>query len=110
MKEINALTHQLITVTNDSYINAQYVCELLSKLAQENLTTPITLVLDNAKYQKCILVAELATQLKIELHYLPSYSPNLNIIERLWKYVKTSCLNGKYYANFALFTASILKV
>ena len=43
-------------------------------------------MLDNAKYQKYILVAELATQLKIELHYLPSYSPNLNIIERLWKY------------------------
>ena len=66
-------------------------------------------MLDNAKYQKCILVAELATHLKIELLYLPSYSPNLNIIERLWKYVKKSCLNGKYYENFALFTADIIK-
>jgi transposase len=106
---INAFTHKLITVTNDSYINAQSVCELLRKLAQEHLTTPITIVLDNAKYQKCILVAELAAQLKIELLYLPSYSPNLNIIERLWKYVKKSCLNGKYYENFAIFTAGILK-
>ena len=61
------------------------VCELLGKLAQENLTTPIPLVLDNAKYQRCILVAELATHLGIELLYLPSYSPNFNIIRRLWK-------------------------
>ena len=50
-------------------------------------------MLDNAKYQKWILVAELATHLKILLLYLQSYSPNLNSIERLWKYVKKSCLN-----------------
>ena len=85
------------------------MCKLLRKLAQENLTTPIILVLDNAKYQNYILVSELATNLKIKLPYLPSYSPNLNIIKRLWMYVKNSCLNGTYYKNFALFTAGILK-
>ena len=105
---IDAITHQLITVTNDSYINAQSVCTLLRKLAEENLTIPITIVLDNAKYQKCKLVTELAIQLNITLLYLPPYSPNLNIIERLWKYVKKDCLNGKYYENFALFTSGII--
>jgi transposase len=53
---------------------------------------PITLVLDNAKYQKCQPVREVAETLGIELLYLPSYSPNLNLIERLWKLVKKPCL------------------
>jgi transposase len=48
---------------------------------------PITLVLDNARYQKCKIVEELALSLSIELLYLPSYSPNLNLIERRWKLI-----------------------
>jgi transposase len=85
---LNAINHEVITVTNDSYINALSVCELLGKLAALNLSIPITLVLDNARYQKCQLVQDLAKSLDIELLYLPSYSPNLNLIERLWKFVK----------------------
>ena len=57
---LNAITHEVITVTNDSYINALSVCELLKKLADLNLDIPITLVLDNARYQKCQLVQNLA--------------------------------------------------
>ena len=104
---INAITHQLITVTNTSYINANSVCELLHKLAKLHANTPITLILDNARYQKCVIVTALAQQLNIELLYLPSYSPNLNLIERLWKFVKKKCLNGRYYATFAEFTVAI---
>ena len=87
---LNAVTHELITVTNDSYINAQSVCELLHKIAALGLTIPISLVLDNARYQKCALVFDLAQSLNIELLYLTTYSPNLNLIERLWKFVKKS--------------------
>ena len=83
---LNAITHEVVTVTNDTYINAYCVCQLLSKLAALGLSIPITLVLDNARYQKCKLVQELADSLGIELLYLPSYSPNLNLIERLWKF------------------------
>ncbi len=83
---LNAITHEVITVTNDTYINSESVCQLLHKLAALGLSIPITLVLDNARYQKCRLVQELADSLDIELLYLPSYSPNLNLIERLWKY------------------------
>jgi hypothetical protein len=70
---LNAVTHELITVTNDTYINAQSVCELLHKLAAL-IVYPITLVLDNARYQKCALVFELAQSLNIELLYLTTYS------------------------------------
>ena len=62
---------------------------------------------DNARYQKCALVQELARSLGIALLYLPAYSPNLNLIERLWKWVKKQCLYGKYYPTSADFQAAI---
>lgn len=62
---LNAITHEVITVTNETYINAESVCELLRKIAELSLSIPITLVLDNARYQKCQLVKELAETLGI---------------------------------------------
>lgn len=103
---LNAITKKLEMVTNDTYITSIQVCELLTKLA-ENATLPITIVLDNARYQKCALVMELAQTLGIELLWLPSYSPNLNLIERLWKLTKKECLNSKYYNHFSLFSGAI---
>jgi transposase len=85
---LNAVSHELITVTNESYITAESVCQLLHKLAALHLEVPITLFLDNARYQRCALVQTTAASLKIELCLLPAYSPNLNLIERLWKFIK----------------------
>ena len=104
---LNALTHELITVTNDTYITAESLCALLEKLAALNLTVPITVFLDNARYQKCALIRATAACLNIELCYLPAYSPNLNLIERVWKFVKKQTLYSKYYADFAAFRAAI---
>jgi len=104
---LNAITHELITVTNDTYINAPSFCDLLWRISRLNIRVPITLVLDNARYQKCKLVWELAESLDIELLYLPPYSPNLNLIERLWKFVKKQCLYSKYYSEFKDFKNAI---
>lgn len=104
---LNTITHQLISVTNETYITSREVCELLNLLAKQGLKLPITLFLDNARYQKCALVINTAEQLKIELCFLPSYSPNLNLIERLWRFVKKECLYSVYYSNFTLFKNSI---
>lgn len=104
---LNAVTHELIMVSNETYINAQSVCELLNKIAALGLSIPITLVLDNARYQKCALVMEFAQSLNIELLYLTTYSPNLNLIERLWKFVKKQCLYSIYYADFNAFKEAI---
>jgi transposase len=68
----------------------------------------LTIVLDNARYQRCAVVQEMATSLGIELLFLPPYSPNLNLIERLWKFVKKRCLYGKYYAESATFQQAIV--
>jgi len=105
---LNAITHQLITLSSDSYINAQSLCMLLHKLAALNLALPVTLFLDNARYQKCALVQRLAERLNIELSYLPPYSPNLNLIERLWRFVKKQSLYSKYYPDFPAFKAAII--
>jgi transposase len=103
---LNAITKQLITVTNNTYITSIQVCELLQLIAAQTIG-PVTLVLDNARYQRCKLVMELADQLKIELLFLPPYSPNLNLIERLWKFTKKKCLNSRYHNDFCSFKQAI---
>ena len=104
---LNAMSHEMVMITNETYINALSVCDLLNQLAALALSIPITLVLDNARYQKGAVVSELAAQLGIELLYLPSYSPNLNLIERLWKFVKKKCLYSIYYPDFESFKGAI---
>jgi transposase len=107
---INAVTQEIITITNEAYINAESVCQLLRKLAALGLDIPITLVLDNARYQKCAVVFEFAEELGITLLYLPAYSPHLNLIERLWRFVRKECLYSKYYADFTAFKSAIAMV
>ena len=104
---LDAISHEMITVTNTGYINAVSVCEMLSKIAIKYSNIPVSIVLDNARYQKCKLVQEFADSLGIELLYLPPYSPNLNLIERVWKFVKKKCLYSKYYADFDSFVHAI---
>ena len=67
----NAVTRQLIAVTNTTVVNTETMCELLRKIAALGLTGPITLVLDNARYQHNAAVKALATQLGITLLFLP---------------------------------------
>ena len=106
---LNAITHEMVTFTNDSYINAQSVCALLEKITKLYVGLPITIFLDNARYQRCALVMEKAKSLNIELCFLPAYSPNLNLIERTWKFVKKKCLYSHYYEKFPAFQEAISK-
>jgi len=104
---VDALTKEIFTITNNTYINAESVCLLLTKIAAKYTGEVITIVLDNARYQKCNLVLQHAAQLGIELLFLPSYSPHLNLIERLWRYVRKECLYSKYYPKFDDFQHAI---
>ena len=106
----DAVTRELIAVTNTTVVNTETMCELLRKIAASGLAGPITLVLDNARYQRNAVVQALAKQLGITLLYLPSYSPNLNLIERLWKFIKRRALYGRYHPTFAQFQAAIQEV
>src|SRR5436309_713579 len=104
---LHATTKEIVTVQNLTYVTAETVCELLRLLAGTSPALPVTIVLDNARYQKCALVQELARSLGIELLYLPAYSPNLNLIERFWRFVKKQCLRAAYHPTYEAFTTAI---
>jgi len=98
MGAVNAYTKKVVTINNTTYVDAEVVAYFLEKLRSLHIdNSKIYLVLDNAKYQHCQYVMDKAVSLNIELLFLPPYSPNLNIIERLWKFSKSKVLYGKFY-------------
>ena len=103
---IDYVTKRILTVTNDSYITATEVCDMLQKISAEYPEKTVHLIMDNARYQKCSAVQTLANELGIILQYIPPYSPNLNLIERVWKFVKGE-LRSKYYDDFSDFKKKI---
>ena len=104
---VNAISKQIITLYNDSYVNAEVIAAFLTKIKKEAGSLPIVIVLDNARYQHCKYVKQVAVDLGIQLLFLPPYSPNLNLIERLWKMTKKKCLYAKYYESFQSFSEAI---
>ena len=102
------INQELVTVENEDIVNSKTICKILHKLRYKCGSGKISVVLDNAKYQRCDLVMKRAKRLGIELVFLPSYSPNLNLIERYWKYVKKTCLNSKYHPDFRAFKSSVI--
>jgi transposase len=88
---------EVVTRTSD-WVDADAIRGLLRALRAKNPSGEVIyLVLDNARYNRATRVKELADELRIELVYLPPYSPNLNPIERLWKFFKRKVLYNRYY-------------
>jgi transposase len=104
---INSISKKLTHYSTDGTINAKAVCKLLKMIYVEYYGKPITLVMDNARYQHCELVVRYAKILKIELLFLPAYSPNLNLIERFWKYTKKKILYSVFHENYEIFKERI---
>lgn len=97
-------------VTYHDTINAQATIELLNKLKIRYPSYESLYVFcDNARYYVSkVLKAYLAENPQIILIHLPAYSPNLNLIERLWKYLRKEVINGCYYEQFCSFKAAIV--
>lgn len=74
---------------------------------QYSQASTICIILDNARYQRSNLVQQKAKYLNIDLIYLPPYSPNLNLIERLWRYFKKKIMKNKYYENYDRFEEAV---
>ncbi len=92
------------TVRYDDTINAQSTVELLQQIEQQHPSANrIYIICDNARYNRSKIVTEYLLDSKIELIFLPPYAPNLNLIERYWRFFKKNILYGKYYETFALF-------
>ena len=89
-------------------INAETITHFLMYLLEVMPKGNIHVILDKARYHTCPEVQEwIATQTKLTLHYLPSYSPNLNAIEPLWKIMHEHTTNNQYHASFKQFTEKI---
>jgi len=88
----------------DDSINAQSTIELFKQIEIEYPKAPkITVICDNARYYRSVLVREYLEDSRIELMFLPAYAPNLNLIERYWKYFKKTILYNQYYESFTEF-------
>ncbi len=82
-------------------INAQSTILLLKKIESKHPDAEfIYTISDNARYYRSKKVKEYLEKSKIEIIFLPPYSPNLNLIERLWKYFRKIVLYNKYYETF----------
>lgn len=104
---LEATSLKLETVINTDYINANTIAEMLELLYQKYRNKPIYIILDNARYQHCQFIKDLAIELGINLVFLPPYSPNLNLIERLWKHIKKNAIYNQYFETPAIFHKAV---
>ena len=102
--------HTLESIAGTESCDAELVCQLLRQLRKANARKRLLVVLDNARYQRAYRVQALAKRLRIRLLFLPPYSPNLNLIERFWKFLRKKVMRNTYYATFAKFQAAIKQV
>lgn len=103
----SAVDGSYVGVATVGTVNAQTVCDWIDGLeAAYPEATQITVYVDNARYFHARLVKAYLAGKRVRFVYLPPYSPNLNLIERLWKFCKKTVL-GQFYARFAEFTAAV---
>lgn len=107
---LNVETHEVITQSVHR-VNAEATVELFKQIDAANPEADIIYVIsDNAGCYHSNPVADyLASgQSRICLLFLPPYSPNLNLIERLWGFFRKKVMNNRYYPNFKKFSEEVL--
>ena len=98
------LEDQSVVIHESDTVNAQSTIELLKEIMRKQPLGFIYIILDNAKYYRSHVVSDfLGLHPRIQFVFLPAYSPNLNIIERLWKFFKKNVTYNAYYEEFAVF-------
>jgi transposase len=101
----------MIVLKDDSLITVWRVIEYFNVIIKAYIRAPgIVLILDNAKYFKAKIVREwLEKHPKLELKFLPPYAPNLNLIERFWRFVKEHLVKNRYYKKYKTFRAKVFQ-
>jgi transposase len=100
--------HRLVFHEDES-VNAQSTVALLQKLMNRQPQGKIHIISDNARYYRSKEVRTyLEKHRRIHFIFLPPYSPNLNLIERLWKFFKKKITYNRYYEKFAVFREECL--
>jgi transposase len=88
---------EVITIQGET-INADNTKLLYQKIIDQNPDKDkIYIISDNARYYRNKELNEWIKGTKIQQIFLPPYSPNLNIIERLWKFMRKKVINTKFY-------------
>jgi transposase len=101
--------NQDVIIHEDTVVNAQTTIQLFKKVeATYSQADTIYLFVDNAPYYRSQVLAEYVKTSRIELVFLPAYSPNLNLIERLWKWMKKKVINTFYYPTFSEFKHAVM--
>lgn len=105
---INAETHEVTLIESDT-INKDSTLQLLELVEQRYfLSSMVYIILDNARYHYSKEVKEFLEGKKMKLVFLPPYSPNLNLIERLWRFFKKNVLYNKYHSSLKEFRKSCI--
>jgi transposase len=98
---LDPLTFEQIIILTETNCDKELMCSYLTHIRKENEDSGIIyVILDNAGYNRSYEVQEIVKSLGIELIFLPPYCPNLNLIERLWKYFKKKIMKNKYYQTY----------
>ena len=107
----NPVTHSLIHLTGEENCNSDRVTEFLDLVVRSNpFASSITLYRDNAKYFLARKVREwLQNHPQVHIIALPAYAPNLNLIERFWKFAKEKLVNNKYIEQYKTFRAKVFR-
>ncbi len=106
---LNALDPCQAVVVEAQTINAQSTITLYEKLLEKNPGKKLVLICDNATYYHSQLLQDwLKGQPLIKQWFLPTYSPNLNIIERLWRFMKKQAIGLSFHPTYQAFKANIL--
>lgn len=108
----NPDSHSFIHLTGEENCDANKVIEYFELILKTYQQSPeITLFLDNAKYFKAKIVFKwLKKHPKLKLEFLPPYSPNLNLIERFWRFVKDKLVKNQYYKKYKTFRAKAFQL
>ena len=102
--------HEYLDIRSTDNVNAETLQRLIDVIrARHPDAARIILILDNARYNHAKIVRAHVENTNVELRFLPSYSPNLNLIERLWRFLKDAVMTT-YHDSFEDFVAAIAKV
>lgn len=107
----NPDSHEFVHLTGEENCDAKRVIEYFDAILKAYCRAPaIILTLDNATYFKAKMVTTwLEEHPKLKLRFLPSYAPNLNLIERFWRFVKEHLVKNTYYAKYKSFRAKVFQ-
>jgi transposase len=105
---VNAITGSCTTIITENNCDKDMVIATFNEIKKEySDDKEIVIILDNAPYNHSYKTIEESSLLGIRLIFLPTYSPNLNLIERLWKFLKKVVLKNKYYKTYLEFKKAI---